>query len=129
LTVLITGAAAGLGAAFARRFAQAGSRVIATGRREQRLVALKRELGERSHTVVLDVRDRRAVESMVPPCRGNSQTSTLRLPTLGSRSGSSPRTVSLALPRLGADWGTAFFMPQLLPRDGRSVSPQSRGPE
>ena len=29
--------------------------------------------------------------------------------------------MSLALPRLGADWGAAFFMPQLLPTDGRSV--------
>src|SRR6266498_1092480 len=29
--------------------------------------------------------------------------------------------MSLALPRLGADWGQPFFMPQLLPTDGRSV--------
>ncbi len=65
LTVLITGATAGLGAAFARRFAEAGSRVIATGRREQRLAALRRELGERCHTAMLDVRDRAAVEAMV----------------------------------------------------------------
>jgi 3-hydroxy acid dehydrogenase/malonic semialdehyde reductase len=65
LTVLITGATAGLGAAFARRFAEAGSRVIATGRREQRLAALRRELGERCHTAVLDVRDRAAVEAAV----------------------------------------------------------------
>ena len=65
LTVLITGATAGLGAAFARRFAEAGSRVIATGRREQRLAALRRELGERCHTAVLDVRDRAAVEATV----------------------------------------------------------------
>jgi len=65
LTVLITGATAGLGAAFARRFAEAGSRVIGTGRRAERLDALQRELGERCHTAVVDVRDRKAVEGFV----------------------------------------------------------------
>src|SRR6266540_6298412 len=34
--------------------------------------------------------------------------------------------MSLALPRLGADWGAAFFMPQLLPTDGRSVKAGTR---
>jgi len=58
LTVLVTGATAGFGAALCRRFAEAGSRVIATGRRTQRLDALKRELGDRCHSAVLDVRDR-----------------------------------------------------------------------
>jgi 3-hydroxy acid dehydrogenase/malonic semialdehyde reductase len=65
LTVLVTGATAGFGAAVARRFAEAGSRVIAAGRRAQRLDALKRELGDRCHTAVLDVRDRKAVDALV----------------------------------------------------------------
>jgi 3-hydroxy acid dehydrogenase / malonic semialdehyde reductase len=65
LTVLVTGATAGLGAAIARRFAQAGSRVIATGRRKERLDALARELGERCHTAVLDVRDRKALDALI----------------------------------------------------------------
>jgi NADP-dependent 3-hydroxy acid dehydrogenase YdfG len=65
LTVLVTGATAGFGAATARRFAEAGSRVIATGRRGDRLGALKKELGARCHTVTYDVADRGANEKMV----------------------------------------------------------------
>jgi NADP-dependent 3-hydroxy acid dehydrogenase YdfG len=65
LTVLVTGATAGFGAATARRFAQAGSRVIATGRRADRLAELKKELGARCHTVVHDVRDYAATEKLV----------------------------------------------------------------
>jgi 3-hydroxy acid dehydrogenase/malonic semialdehyde reductase len=62
LTVLVTGATAGFGAATVRRFAKAGSRVIATGRRADRLDALKKELGDRCHTLNFDVTDRAATE-------------------------------------------------------------------
>ena len=62
MIVFVTGATAGLGEAIARRFVREGHRVIAAGRREERLEALRRELGERVHAVVLDVRDRGAVE-------------------------------------------------------------------
>jgi len=62
LTVLVTGATAGFGAATARRFGKAGSRVIATGRRADRLDALKKELGDRCHTLNFDVTDRAATE-------------------------------------------------------------------
>jgi NADP-dependent 3-hydroxy acid dehydrogenase YdfG len=65
LTVLVTGATAGFGAATARRFAQAGSRVIATGRRADRLAALKKELGERCHTANYDVTERDATDKML----------------------------------------------------------------
>jgi len=37
LTVLVTGATAGFGEAMCRRFAGAGAKVIATGRRKDRL--------------------------------------------------------------------------------------------
>jgi NADP-dependent 3-hydroxy acid dehydrogenase YdfG len=65
LTVLVTGATAGFGAATARRFAQAGSRVIATGRRAERLAALRKELGDRCHTANYDVTERGATEKML----------------------------------------------------------------
>jgi 3-hydroxy acid dehydrogenase/malonic semialdehyde reductase len=65
LNVLVTGATSGFGAAIARRFVADGHRVIATGRRSDRLDALAADCGERLHTVVLDVRDRAAVERAV----------------------------------------------------------------
>jgi NADP-dependent 3-hydroxy acid dehydrogenase YdfG len=66
LTVFITGATSGFGLAAARRFATAGAKVIATGRRHDRLVELQNELGpEFCHVATLDVRDRAAIEAVV----------------------------------------------------------------
>ncbi len=60
-TVLITGATSGFGEAAARAFAKAGWRVIATGRRAERLQALVASLGaDRVHPAVFDVRDEAA---------------------------------------------------------------------
>ena len=63
LTVLVTGATSGFGAAACRRFAGAGAKVIATGRRRERLAALKNELGGLCHTVAFDARDRAETEA------------------------------------------------------------------
>lgn len=63
MTVLVTGATSGFGAAVCRRFAKAGAKVIATGRRGARLQALKKELGKRCHTAEFDVRDQRQTEA------------------------------------------------------------------
>lgn len=60
--VLVTGASAGFGTAIARRFANAGARVIATARRLERLDALAEELGpERVLPIAFDVADRGAM--------------------------------------------------------------------
>ncbi len=66
-TVFITGATAGFGAACARRFAEAGHRLIISGRRRERLLALEKELGALVpvHTIAMDVRSRSAVEEAV----------------------------------------------------------------
>jgi 3-hydroxy acid dehydrogenase/malonic semialdehyde reductase len=63
--VFVTGATSGIGAGVARRFIREGARVVATGRRADRLDALKSELGDRLHTVELDIRDRNAVSAAV----------------------------------------------------------------
>lgn len=65
LTVLVTGATAGFGAATAHRFAGAGHRVIASGRRQDRLDALKSDIGDLLHTVRFDVSDRAAVNAAI----------------------------------------------------------------
>jgi NADP-dependent 3-hydroxy acid dehydrogenase YdfG len=64
-TIFITGATAGFGHAFAKRFAKEGARIVASGRRSDRLSELKKELGDKVHTLVLDVRDQKAVEDAI----------------------------------------------------------------
>lgn len=65
MIVLVTGATAGFGLAIARRFVAAGSRVIAAGRRTERLQDLASELGESLLPLTLDVSDRTAVEAAI----------------------------------------------------------------
>jgi len=61
LTVCITGATAGIGLACAETFLAKGATVIATGRRKEKLDALRAEHGERLIPIQLDVTDREAV--------------------------------------------------------------------
>ena len=61
--VMITGATGDFGAAFARRFAALGSSLILTGRNTAKLDALAAGLSVPVHKMVLDVRDRPALES------------------------------------------------------------------
>ena len=62
-TALITGATAGFGLAAARKFVEGGWQVIATGRRADRLDALKAELGDAVHTACFDIRDETAMRA------------------------------------------------------------------
>ena len=64
-TVLVTGATSGFGRACAERYLSEGFRVIATGRRRDRLDELAREGAERLHVAELDVRDRPAIAAML----------------------------------------------------------------
>ncbi len=61
-TVLITGASSGIGRATARKFAENGYRIIVTGRRSDRLMAMKEEFSEEYENMDIyplpfDVRD------------------------------------------------------------------------
>ena len=63
-TAMITGATAGFGAAAVRRFASAGWRVIATGRRVDRLKKLVEEFGtDKVLTLAFDMRKPEAIEA------------------------------------------------------------------
>ncbi len=64
LTALVTGATAGFGTAITRRLVQAGYRVIAAGRRADRLEALAKELGAAVLPLPLDVTDAAAVDAL-----------------------------------------------------------------
>ena len=61
MIVLITGATAGFGAEMARKFSQNGHKVIASGRRKDRLDALATELGANVLPVVLDVTSKESI--------------------------------------------------------------------
>lgn len=67
LTILVTGATSGIGYAIAALFAQNGHRLIVTGRRVERLAALKKEFETNWETPMLmlpfDVRDSGAVRA------------------------------------------------------------------
>ena len=73
-TALITGATAGFGRAAAHRFVAAGWQVIATGRRAERLEALRAELGDAVHPACFDIRNeaamRAALEALPERFRG-----------------------------------------------------------
>lgn len=62
---LVTGATAGFGAAFARRILTAGGKVIAVGRRVERLAALEREFGDKLLAAPMDVRDPAAPQALI----------------------------------------------------------------
>jgi NADP-dependent 3-hydroxy acid dehydrogenase YdfG len=65
-TALITGATSGFGEAFARRVLAAGGKVIATGRREERLAAFAGEVKtDRLLTRALDLRDGEGIKALV----------------------------------------------------------------
>ena len=68
-TVWITGATSGIGQATALRMARQGYRLVLTGRRKERLEALKKELerdfGVEVRLLPLDIRDREAVAAAV----------------------------------------------------------------
>ena len=104
LTVLVTGATAGFGEAITRRFVKDGHRVIATGRRTERLEALHKELGDRILPFALDVTDKAAVAALPGSLPAGWQEVDVLVNNAGLALGVSPAQVSNA-----DDWDTMIM--------------------
>jgi len=130
-TVLITGATSGFGAAAVHRFAQAGWRVIATGRRAERLQPLVDAYGpERVHAAVFDVRDSVAMEAALAALPAGFADIDLLVNNAGLAQGTAPaQSASLE------DWRTMIdtnvtalvtlthrLLPQLVARKGAIIN-------
>jgi 3-hydroxy acid dehydrogenase / malonic semialdehyde reductase len=74
-TILVTGATSGFGEACAEKFAREGYNVIITGRRQERLEALKarleKDFGVQVLTLQFDVRDKAATEQAIASLSGD----------------------------------------------------------
>jgi len=130
-TALITGATSGFGAAAVHRFAQAGWRVIATGRRAERLQPLVDAYGpERVHAAVFDVRDNAAMEATLAALPAGFADIDLLVNNAGLAQGTAPaQSASLE------DWRTMIdtnvtalvtlthrLLPQLVARKGAIIN-------
>nr|WP_298125039.1 SDR family NAD(P)-dependent oxidoreductase [uncultured Pseudoxanthomonas sp.] len=101
-TALITGATSGFGAAAVRRFAAAGWRVIATGRRAERLQALVDEIGaDRVHAAVFDIRDEAAMDAALAALPAGFRDIDLLVNNAGLAQGTAPAQSALL-----SDWRT-----------------------
>ncbi|MGV8961376.1 MAG: SDR family NAD(P)-dependent oxidoreductase [Stenotrophomonas sp.] len=90
-TALITGATSGFGAAATRRFAAAGWRVIATGRRAERLQPLVNEFGaDVIHAAAFDIRDAAAMEAALSALPENFRDIDLLVNNAGLAQGTAP---------------------------------------
>jgi len=65
MIIFVTGATAGFGQSITRRFIETGHKVIATGRRAERLQALQAEYGDNLLPLPLDVRNRADIEQAI----------------------------------------------------------------
>lgn len=65
MIIFITGATSGFGAAMVKRLINSGHRVIAAGRRADRLVQMKAEYGVNLHTLILDIQNKEEVSKAV----------------------------------------------------------------
>ncbi len=130
-TVLITGATSGFGAAAVHRFAQAGWKVIATGRRGERLQPLVDRYGKDVvHAAAFDIRDPVAMEAALlalPPAFGEID---LLVNNAGLAQGTAPAQSAKL-----SDWTTMIdtnitalvtlthrLLPQLVERKGAIIN-------
>ncbi len=81
-TIFITGATSGFGEACARKFAAAGAHLILTGRRKDRLDALKRELESSASAVLSNPSASRVIPALPDHSAGASEIGRSRVLTL-----------------------------------------------
>ena len=90
-TAFITGATSGFGQAATRGFIAAGWRVVATGRREERLRTLADDLkSERLHVAAFDIRDEAATRAMLEALPDGFRTIDLLINNAGLAQGTLP---------------------------------------
>ena len=130
-TALITGATSGFGAAAVRQFVAAGWRVIATGRRAERLAALVEELGaERVHPACFDIRDAEAMRAALAELPAGFAGIDLLVNNAGLAQGTAPaQRADLADWRTMIDTNitalvtlTHHLLPQLIERRGAVIN-------
>ncbi|MFT3897628.1 MAG: SDR family NAD(P)-dependent oxidoreductase [Thermomonas sp.] len=132
-TAFITGATSGFGRAAAKRFVDAGWQVVGTGRRADRLDALKAELGDAFHPVRFDIRDETAMRAALEALPGRFRGIDLLVNNAGLAQGTKPaQEASLA------DWRTMIdtnitalvtlthaLLPTLIERKGAVINVSS----
>ncbi|MCC7633013.1 SDR family NAD(P)-dependent oxidoreductase [Stenotrophomonas rhizophila] len=130
-TALITGATSGFGAAAVHRFAQAGWRVIATGRRAERLQPLVDAYGPgQVHAAVFDVRDSAAMAAALAALPAGFADIDLLVNNAGLAQGTAPAQSAVL-----EDWRTMIdtnvtalvtlthhLLPQLVARKGAIIN-------
>jgi serine 3-dehydrogenase len=87
---LITGATAGFGKSSVKKFIEDGWRVIATGRREDRLLKLKEQYGESLHCLKFDIQDSSQVEAAIKSLPSNFENIDLLINNAGLALGTAP---------------------------------------
>ena len=87
---LITGATAGFGKSSVKKFIEDGWGVIATGRREDRLLKLKEQYGESLHCLNFDIQDSSQVEAAIKSLPSNFENIDLLINNAGLALGTAP---------------------------------------
>lgn len=94
MIVLITGASAGFGEEMARKFVHHGHRVIAAGRRSERLAGLQQELGSALWPVTLDVTDKLSIKQALDGLPGDWKPIDVLINNAGLALGTEPAHLS-----------------------------------
>ncbi|MGE0796914.1 MAG: SDR family NAD(P)-dependent oxidoreductase [Lautropia sp.] len=89
-SVVVTGATSGFGRAIATRFARSGARVVAIGRRADRLAELASGLGDGCLPLVLDVGDAAAVRRAIDALPASHRTVAVLVNNAGVTLGNAP---------------------------------------